>query len=476
MGNDWRGITSSISELLSRLHKEPSAVRDSFTDVTIILPDKTRVRAHKFVLVLASPRFEAQFCGPWADNENADTFTVNDVTSQTFRNFLDFIYNSGKMKNLDISDYWSLLEAGHLYIHKGLIEHCTQKLSKHIRNLEASEEMVDFINRAVNLSIYDELVDVATKSILHKFTHYFLAGHLDTLNQASLDKIRTGLMTSTWVGDAGNHLFIQVNLMMHYQHLPDDFADVVNHCSKKLSNYLKAKSSKTTFIQMIEDNLVMAGNYDYGDGDELDADVMERLKDHLQKQNWKEICENGNTFINILEFLNKEADIESEMYFNDLLELDHKDAIDWYGKVSHMYKDENSWWDLLFYARTASLTNLEEYCRNELFICILLAHLNKENLILHMNRSSEFEDDKDLFKLAIFLFLDDFNWEEYCQKENWVTLNEGAIIGIRDNFEKFSHITNEEVLENVFHWCKEITRNKSEAKERFLNILGPGMI
>ena len=141
-----------------------------------------------------------------------------------------------------------------------------------------------------------------------------------------------------------------------------------------------------------------------------------------------------------------------------------------------MYKDENSWWDLLFYARTASLTNLEEYCRNELFICILLAHLNKENLILHMNRSSEFEDDKDLFKLAIFLFLDDFNWEVYCQKENWVTLNEGAIIGIRDNFEKFSHITNEEVLENVFYWCKETTRNKSEAKERFLNILGPGLI
>ena len=89
MGTDWRGTGSGISELLSSLHKEPSAVRDSFTDVTIILPDKTRVRAHKFVLVLASPRFEAHFCGPWSDDENADTFTVNDVSSQTFRNFLD---------------------------------------------------------------------------------------------------------------------------------------------------------------------------------------------------------------------------------------------------------------------------------------------------------------------------------------------------------------------------------------------------
>ena len=94
-----------------------------------------------------------------------------------------------------------------------------------------------------------------------------------------------------------------------------------------------------------------------------------------------------------------------------------------------------------------------------------------------MNRSSEFAEDKDLFKLAIFMFLDDYSWgDQYCQKENWVTLNEGAIIGIRDNFEKFSHITNEEVLENIFYWCKENLRNKSEAKERFLNLLGPGLI
>ena len=459
MATDWRDTATSITELLSSFYKEPPLVRDSFTDVTINLPDKTQVRAHKFVLVLASPRFEAHFFGLWADQVKSDKFTVNDVSSETFRNFLDFIYNSGNIENLSAGDYCSLLEAGHLYIHKGLIKHCTQKLKKHIEKLEVSEEMVDFINQAVNLSVYDDLVVVATKSILRKFTHYFQAGFLDKLNQSSFDKIRTGLATSSWVGDADDYLFIQNHLTFVCNHFPDDFSDVVNHCKKKLFNILKSKSSKKSFIQMIEDNLIC-------DDEELDDEVMDRLKDHLKSQSWDQICDGGNAFINVVKYLREEENIESDLWFDDLSQLDDENAIDWQGKVSHMYKDENSWWNLLFYARTFNLTNLEEYCRNQLLSCILMAHLNKDDLILHMNRSSEMATDKDLFKLSIFMFLDKLNWDEYSQKENWDTLNEGAIFGIRDNFEKFSHITKEEVLENIFHWCT------GEAKNRFLNIWG----
>ena len=372
MGVDWRGTAQSLSELLSSLCREPPLIRDSFTDVTIILPDETQVRAHKFILVLASPRFEAHFCGPWADKANADTFTVKDVSSKTFRTFLDFIYNPGKLENLDIDDYWSLLEAGHLYIHKGLIKHCTQILGKHIKELEASEEMVDFINRAANLSIYDDLVVVATKSIVQKMTHYFQAGLLDKLNKSSLEKIRTEIATSSWVGDADSYLFIQDRLTFEYNHYPDDFKDVVNHCKTKLFNILKSKSSKKSFIQMIEDNLI------YDDYEKLDDEVMERLKDHLKSQSWKELCDNGNAFINVVNYLREEENIgiDGELWFAYLPELDDEDAIDWVGTVSHMYKDENSWWNLLFYARTFNLPNLEEYCRSQLLICIFLAHLN----------------------------------------------------------------------------------------------------
>ena len=132
-------------------------------------------------------------------------------------------------------------------------------LRKYIKKLEASEELVDFINRAANLSIYDDLVIVATKSILHKMTQYFQAGFLDKLNQSSLDVIRTEIATSSWVGDADSYLFIQDRLTFEYNHFPDDFLDVVNHGKKKIFNFLTSKSSKENFIKMIEDNLRCAG-------------------------------------------------------------------------------------------------------------------------------------------------------------------------------------------------------------------------
>ena len=272
--------------------------------------------------------------GQWADQTKCETFTVNDVSSKTFKNFLDFIYKSGKMENLDIGDYWSLLEAGHLYIHKGLIKHCTRKLSKHIKKLEVSEEMVDFINRAVNLSIYDDLVVVATKSILKKCTHYFQAGLLDKLNQSSLDKIKIGLATSSWVGDADSYLFIQDSLMFRYNHFPDDFSEVVNQYKNKLFNILKSKSSKKSFIQMIEDNLICDGDV----YEELEDEVMDRLKDHLKSQSWEQMCDGGNAFINVLKYLREEENIESELYFDDLRQLDDEGAIDWRRRVSHMFK------------------------------------------------------------------------------------------------------------------------------------------
>ena len=51
------------------------------------------------------------------------------------------------------------------------------------------------------------------------------------------------------------------------------------------------------------------------------------------------------------------------------------------------------------------------------------------------------------------MFLHKQPWDEHSQKEEWVSMNERTIIGIRDNFEKFSHITNKEIRDNVFYWC-----------------------
>ena len=165
-------------------------------------------------------------------------------------------------------------------------------------------------------------------------------------------------ITNCWAGGAFDYILIQDSLTFKYNHFPDDFHDVVQHCKKKLFNILKSKSSKKSFIQMIEDNLI------YDDYEKLDDEVMERLKDHLKSQSWKELCDNGNAFMNVVNYLREEENIgiDGELWFAYLPELDDEDAIDWVGKVSHMYKDENSWWNLLFYARTFNLPNLEEYC------------------------------------------------------------------------------------------------------------------
>ena len=296
--------------------------------------------------------------------------------------------------------------------------------------------------------------------------------------------VRDSFTDVTMFTDVNDYLFIQDHLMFRYNHFPDDFSEMVDQCKDKLFSILKSKSSKERFFQMIEDIVIC----DFGtlDDEKIEDEVMDRLKDHLKSQSLEQICDGGNAFIKILKYLREEE--ESLLWFSNSTELDDEDADDWRRKVSHMYKDENSWWNLLIYARTYNLHNLEEYCRNQLFTCILSLTYEhedgspipkaKDNLILHMNRSSEFSTDKDLFKLSIlkFMFLDKLNWDEYSQKENWVTLNEGAIVGIRDNFEKFSHITNEDVINNVFHWCKEKSRSTGEAEKRLLNILGPGLI
>ena len=216
MGAIWRGNSSNLSDLVANLHKAPGSTWDSFTDVTIILPDNTQIRAHKFVLAVASPWFEAQFFSSWADQ--GDTLTVTDVESQTFRNFIEYIYSSGRVKNLATSDYWSLLEAGHFYLHKGLIQHCNKKLKRHIKKLGVlvSEEVVDFINRAVDFTIYDELVEVATKAIIDNFPKYLESGRLDKLCETTWDKIKTKLNDSSWIGDAGSYLFVQQQILDVY--------------------------------------------------------------------------------------------------------------------------------------------------------------------------------------------------------------------------------------------------------------------
>ena len=79
-----------MTDLISRLHSRPD--RDAFADVTFTLPDGSQLKAHKFVLAMASPVFEAQFFGPFADSSNNNPVTIKDVDSAAFRRLIDCIY------------------------------------------------------------------------------------------------------------------------------------------------------------------------------------------------------------------------------------------------------------------------------------------------------------------------------------------------------------------------------------------------
>ena len=124
---DWRGDDYKMTDLISRLHSRPD--RDAFADVTFILPDGSELKAHKFVLAVASPVFEAQFFGPLADSSNNNPVTVKDVDSTAFRRLIDCIYKSStdfleteiNIKE-EFQDYWLLLQAAHMYLVSNVIE------------------------------------------------------------------------------------------------------------------------------------------------------------------------------------------------------------------------------------------------------------------------------------------------------------------------------------------------------------------
>jgi hypothetical protein len=95
--------------LIAKLYRRPQDT--SYTDVTFRLPDGSSVVAHRLILALASPFFEAQFYGLLA-SDIPGPIEIKDVESNAFRRVLEFIYNSGEVdwEATDGLDYWSLMQ------------------------------------------------------------------------------------------------------------------------------------------------------------------------------------------------------------------------------------------------------------------------------------------------------------------------------------------------------------------------------
>ena len=166
MSSDWRDGSSSMSELVSKLHQRPAA--DSYTDISFKLPDGGTVPAHRLILAIASPFFEAQFYGLLASDHNG-TVEIKDVDSNAFKRLLDFIYNSGPMDwDMDSIEYWNLLHAAHMYLVPGLIDHCNDRLAEFMTSLEDNDELIAHVNRASQLYIYEDIARAGVMAIKDK--------------------------------------------------------------------------------------------------------------------------------------------------------------------------------------------------------------------------------------------------------------------------------------------------------------------
>ena len=116
---DWREDARSLSEVVDKLYSQPGKLL--YTDITFILSDGREVEAHKLILALSSPVFEAEFYGGQWMEESCKSLVIEDDMG-VFPEFISLIYK----KSFDLSDVsdfqlWDLLYLANKYLINKLI-------------------------------------------------------------------------------------------------------------------------------------------------------------------------------------------------------------------------------------------------------------------------------------------------------------------------------------------------------------------
>ena len=502
---DWRERSANLADILKKLHRGPPDVRDSFTDLTILLPDNSEIRAHKTILALASPYFEAKFFGPWAE-KNKDTFKVTEVEADTFRTVISFIYSSGDIDGIDdysgdindVDEYWRLLEAAHIFILEGLIDHCHREFKKYIQTMDGClEAQLEFTNKAADLSIYDHLVELGVEEMMASLPEFIQDGYFESkttfieeLRKPALECLKTKLNREDthWNGSILSCWMILWELNEH--NLLDEFESIAQKCRDQIKAFLVKNGSKERIIKFFVDDLFGDCLNNYYDGyyyDAFDGYALHELRKRLEGQSWEEMCE--NLFMDSLLFVKELVgfdilDSTSVPFRKDLFFFLEGSGINWLDgdlALDYTFYDDGTYWAVLGFAREQSLPKLVDHCRRqiiELLICPQLygRYDDISPLPYHISKASEFPLDEDIFKLGISLLLDDENWEYFNANEFWFEMNEKAVRGIYEKYKKSSngleHIKRRDVIKNISSWCKQNTASKKESLRKFKEITG----
>jgi len=122
--DDWREGECLLPSLVGKFYEQ-----QQWTDVVFQLSDGSNIRAHKLLLSITSPVFEAMFFGPLAQ-QGLREVKIEDVKPSGFRRLIHFIYNSKCLswKIEDPEEWWHILEAANKYLNTRLVDQIERRL------------------------------------------------------------------------------------------------------------------------------------------------------------------------------------------------------------------------------------------------------------------------------------------------------------------------------------------------------------
>jgi len=182
---DWRGGECLLPSLVGKFYEQ-----GSYTDVTFVLQDGSTIAAHKLILAITSPAFEAMFFGPLAD-KNLREVRVTDIQPTGFKRLIQFIYNSRclswKIENPE--EYWHILEAANKYLNTRLIENCERKLREIAKKEAGKGVILKHLNMANRCTFETGVKNVFLNSAIKTTSKLIQSDQWQNLDEGAIMKI-----------------------------------------------------------------------------------------------------------------------------------------------------------------------------------------------------------------------------------------------------------------------------------------------
>lgn len=139
--------------------------QDNFDVTFLVGEEKEEITAHRFVLIMASPVFEAMFTSTWSESSTKDPIEIPDIEPLAFRRLMRFAYTDAAI--LDNETVMPILYAARKYQVKVLEYLCIEYLGD---NLTPTNTFL-LLDQARNFDI-PVLVEMCLEQIDHYTTDY----------------------------------------------------------------------------------------------------------------------------------------------------------------------------------------------------------------------------------------------------------------------------------------------------------------